>query len=373
MTALNTSTTSDPWHRAEVRLAAVPGYEPGLAPASENGKLSSNESPFGASPRVVRALAAALRGIHRYPEELSVRDQVADRLGLAPEQVVLTNGSDELCSLLATVLVEPGDRVVSSTPAYGIDVKASVLAGASLHLVPLREWHHDLEALTAAAEGARLLWLPSPHNPTGSAVPIDGLERLLDRVDPSCVVVLDEAYRGFLHPGLQPDVPALLAANPNLVVQRTFSKNHALAGLRLGYGVASPRLVDLLTRVRAPFSVNVLALAAATAALDDEAWEQVTVTRVVAERTRLEALLTRLGVEFVPSQANFVTAHIAHERLAPHLAEEQLTIRPGETLGMPGWVRITIGTPQTMTRLRRLFTRAMTPTSPEPTEESTAP
>lgn len=373
MTSVSPLTTPGPWERAEARLAAVPGYEPGVGATSETGKLSSNEAPLGASPRVLRALSEALRGVHRYPDEAAVRDRIAARVGVTSEQVVLTNGSDELCSLLTTVLVEPGDRVVSSVPAYGIDVKVSVLAGASLDLVPLRNWNHDLDALTAAADGARLLWLPTPHNPTGSAVAVAALGQLLQRVDSACVVVLDEAYRGYLDPQLRPDVRVLLARHPNLVVQRTFSKDHALAGLRLGYGVAAPPMVNLLTRVRAPFSVNVLALAAADAALDDEAWEQMTVAQVVTERDRLQALLARLDVEFVPSQANFVTARIPHELLAPHLAEEHLTIRPGEALGMPGWVRISIGTPQTMTQLRRLLIRVVGAVHAEPTKKPTAP
>lgn len=344
------------WRRAATRLAAVPGYQPGAAAPSETGKLSSNESPLGASPRVIEALSEALHRVHRYPEEDTVRGKVAARVGVTDLNVVLTNGSDELCSLLATVFVEPGDTVVSSDPAYGIDTKVSVLAGATLRLVPLHQGAHDLESLTAASVGARLLWLPSPHNPTGSAVSLTALDRLLDRIDPSCLVVLDEAYRAYLDPSQRPDAPALLARHPNLVVQRTFSKDQALAGLRLGYGVAAPPIVSLLSRVRAPFSVNALALVAAGAALEDRAWEQMAVAQVVAERERLQVFLDSLSVEYIPSQANFVTARIPHHLLAPHLAAEQLTVRPGESLGMPGWVRISIGTPQTMARLRRQLT-----------------
>lgn len=371
MTCPSPTPVPEPLDRAAARLAAVPGYEPGGTASSETGKLSSNEAPHGTSPRVRQAMSDALRGVHRYPEEAHVRARIAEYVGVDAEQVVLTNGSDELCSLLTTALVEPGDRVVSSVPAYGIDVKVTAVAGAALVSVPLCRGGHDLDALTAAARGARLLWLPNPHNPTGAAVSVDALARMLDRVDRSCLVVLDEAYRGYLEPGRRPDVRTLLGRHQNLVVQRTFSKDHALAGLRLGYGVAARPVVDLLTRVRGPFSVNALALAAATAALDDEAWQRMTVAQVVTERERLQAFLAELDVEYVPSQANFVTARVPHHTLAPYLAEEQLTVRPGENLGLPGWVRISIGTPQVMAILRRVLRRALGRPQRTPTTDRT--
>lgn len=355
MTSTEAATAVRPWDAAARRLAEVPGYLPGLAASCEIGKLSSNEAPLGTSPRVRRALQQAARSVHRYPDEERFRARLATAIDVAPDHLVLTNGSDELCSLLGTAFVEPGDRVVSSVPAYGIDLKVSALAGATLVPVPLRSGGHDLAALAAASAGARLLWLPTPHNPTGAAAPVDGLSRLLDAVDRGCFVILDEAYRGYLDPARRPDIGVLLADHPNLVVQRTFSKDHALAGLRLGYGIAAPAIIDLLGRVRGPFSVNGLALAAADAALDDQPWHDFSTAMVITERDRLSALLAELKINFVPSQANFITAEIPHAAIAEQLTRHGLTVRPGETLGLPGWVRISIGTPQVMAQLRHLL------------------
>ncbi|SDS39158.1 pyridoxal phosphate-dependent aminotransferase [Microlunatus soli] len=355
MTAAESATSARPWAAAARRLADVPGYQPGRAAPSEIGKLSSNEAPLGASPRVRSTLQEAARGVHRYPNEADFSERLAAEVGVDPDRLLLTNGSDELCSLLGAAFLEPGDRVISSVPAYGIDLKVTALAAATLFGVPLQSGGHDLAALATASAGARLLWLPSPHNPTGAAIPVDGLRQLLDDVDPACFVILDEAYRGYVARDRRPDIGLLLAEHPNLVVQRTFSKDHALAGLRLGYGIAAAPIIDLLRRVRGPFSVNGPALAAANAALDDHAWHDFSTAMVITERERLSALLTELEIDFVPSQANFVTARIPHATMAEQLSRHGLTVRPGETLGLPGWVRISIGTPQAMTELRRLL------------------
>jgi histidinol-phosphate aminotransferase len=342
--------------RAAERLNDVPGYHPGAAPdGALSRKLSSNESPLGVSPVVRSALVGSLAAVGRYPQDTAVRARLADSVGLRPEHVVLTNGSDELCALVATAFLAPGDVVVQSEPAYAIDTKVSMVSGATLVSVPLRDGRHDLEGLARHSHGACVLWLPTPHNPTGTAVAPGDLATFLSLADRGCLIVLDEAYRAYLDETARPDVRPLLDRHPNLLVQRTFSKDHSLAGLRLGYGLADPRIIDLLVRVRAPFSVNTMALSAAGAALDDGAWNAMSVSQVVTERRTLESELESLGIEFFPSQANFVTARVPHATLADSLAAHHLTVRPGEDLGLPGWVRISIGTPQAMAVLRRVL------------------
>jgi histidinol-phosphate aminotransferase len=348
--------------RAAERLDGVPTYHPGAAPNGPlSRKLSSNEAPLGLSPRVRSALVRSLATAGRYPEESAVRAKVADSVGLRPEHVLLTNGSDELCALVTTTFLAPGDIVVLSEPAYAIDTKVSRVARARLRTVPLQAGHHDLEGLARASHGAAVLWLPTPHNPTGTAVSSEDLARFLVNADPECLVVLDEAYRGYLAEEARPDVRPLLAAHPNLLVQRTFSKDHSLAGLRLGYGLSDPRIVELLLRVRSPFSVNTVALAAVEEALGDTAWHEMSVGQVLQERRLLEAELDSLGIEFIPSRANFVAARISHAAVADSLAAHQLTVRPGEHLGLPGWVRISIGTPQAMAVLRRVLRDTLGP------------
>jgi histidinol-phosphate aminotransferase len=226
--------------------------------------------------------------------------------------------------------------------------------------VPLRDGRHDIGAMAEAAERAAVVWLPSPHNPTGAAARPGDLQALLSRVPEDCLVVLDEAYRAFADPDSRPDVPALLDAHPNLLVQRTLSKDWALAGLRAGYGLGTPELMTALRRVRPPFSVNAMALAAIEAAAHAPAWRAMAVARVREERARLEAELARLGVEYLPSQANFVTARLDPAQVAPALAGCGLVVRSGDDLGLPGWVRISVGWAPQMAQLRSVLRTLVT-------------
>jgi len=342
------------------RVASVRRYSGGREARRAAGKLSSNESPLGASPRVRAAIAGAAAHAHRYAGAGELRELLGESEGVGTEQLVLTSGSDELCYLLAAVFVAPGARVVLSDPCYRIDELVTRVQGGEAVNVALRDGAHDLPAMAAAAERAAVVWLPSPHNPTGSAVDPDALARFLADVPPSCLVVLDEAYRHYVDADRRPDARALMAEHPNLVVQRTFSKAYALAGLRVGYGIGHPDVIAALDAIRPPFNVNVAAVAGARAALADVAWRDYAVELVVRERRRLESALAALGYEFHPSQANFVAVR-PPRRAALHdaLAGEGLVVRDGADLGHDGWVRISIGAPPQMAVLRGVLTRHM--------------
>lgn len=339
------------------RVKAVPAYRPGrpsLGPAS--GKLSSNEAPLGPAPEIGGAISAALLGVNRYPEQAGALAALSARVGLPPERVLLTNGSDELCYLVANLMLGPGRAAVLGDPCYQIDATASLLTGADLRRVPLRpDGSHDLVAMAEASQGASVAWLPSPHNPTGVMSGAEEIERFLSKVPEDCLVVLDEAYRAFSDPELRPDVLSLLDRYPNLLVQRTLSKDWALAGLRVGYGLASAGLVEALGRARPPFSVNAVALAAFEAVAANEAWRSMAVARVRHERAVLQATLGSLGVEHFDSQANFVTARLDLGLLAPALAATGTVLRPGADLGIPGWTRISIGWAPQMAVLRSVL------------------
>jgi len=341
---------------ARARLRDIPAYRPGRpGPGPASGKLSSNESPFGPAPAVRAAMAAAAGAVGHYPDEYRARAVLAARAGVPPSSILLTNGSDELCYLLASVFLAPGRVAVVGDPPYQIDATASLLARATLVRVPLRDGAHDLAGMAAAARGAAVVWLPSPHNPTGTAVPPADLAAFLRQVPADCLVVLDEAYRAFADPAYQPDIAALLAAHPNLVVQRTLSKDWALAGLRVGYALAAPELVEVLARARPPFSVNAVALAAIEGGASAGAWQAMTVARVREQRSLLANELGRLGVDFFASQANFIAARLDPALIGPPLAASGLAVRPGADLGLPGWVRISIGWAPQMTALRAVL------------------
>lgn len=348
--------------RLAERVHGVPSYRPGRpsrGSTTGEGKLSANESPFGPAPSMVAAVERTARVAQRYPSSTEVTGLLAASLGVAAERVLLTSGSDELCYLLGTLALGAGTRAVVGDPCYQIDATATVIGGGTLVRVPLVEGAHDLDAMAAASRQASLVWLPSPHNPTGVAVEPGALEDFLRSVPTTCLVVLDEAYRGFVRPELRPDVSRLLAEHEHLIVQRTFSKDWALAGLRAGYAIAAASLVSSLERVRPPFSLNAAALSAIAAGLlpDAQAWREMTVAHVTEGRGRLTRELEHLGIEYFPSEANFVTARIAYDCIRPLLDAVGLSFRSGDDLGLPGWTRISIGWAPQMALARQVLRR----------------
>ncbi len=349
------------------RVRAIRPYRPGRAPAvGPGGKLSANEAPLGPSPAVRQAIAAAADDVHRYATQEPLRHALAAHAGVGAERVVATSGSDELCYLVATLVLEPGAPVVLGRPCYAIDALVAQLHDATLCTVELRaDGAHDLAAMAAAARGtgtaAALVWLPSPHNPTGAALDPAELDAFLAAVPDTTLVVLDEAYRDFTTPSARPDVGRLLRTHDNLLVQRTLSKAHGLAGLRVGYGLGHPDLIAAMDAIRPPFNVNTVALAAARAALADTAWADYGVRLVTRERERLERFLREHDIEHLASQANFVSVRPSDPAaLHTALAARGVAVRDGADLGMDGWVRITIGAPPRMALVREALQEAAT-------------
>ncbi len=282
--------------RATERVRDVPAYRPGRpSPGPRPGSSRPTRRLWARRPRCGPLSRRRWRQSTATPSSLAL-DALARYVGFGPEQLIMTNGSDELCYLVANLLLGPGRVAVMGEPCYQIDATASLLAGASLRRVPLlADGGHDLEAMAKACVGASVVWLPSPHNPTGAACDPAELADFIAQVPEDCLIVLDEAYRAFSDPELRPDVPGLLASRPNLLVQRTLSKDWALAGLRVGYGLAAPALVEALSRARPPFSVNSVALAAIEAGAASEQWRAMSVAMVRQERSRLERALGTLG------------------------------------------------------------------------------
>ena len=337
---------------ATARVAGLPLYRPGKPSTSAAAnKLSSNEAALGPGPSVVEALRTAAGNPHRYPDESTVRELIAAKHGISADRLLLTNGSDELCYLVADIFLGSGRTAIVGDPCYAIDATATMVSGATLQRIPLVNGSHDLFAMATASADAQVVWLPSPHNPTGSAVGDAALREFLEHVPDTCLVVLDQAYNGYTD--AEPDIIALLDLHPNLLVQRTMSKDRALAGLRIGYALAHPQVIAALATLRPPFSVNSLALAATAASFTSPSWTEMSVERIREGREHLQRELEHLAIDFIPSQANFVLARINHEDLRPFLEADHITVRAGEDLGVPGWVRITIGWAPTMAALRQ--------------------
>ncbi|QDX81300.1 histidinol-phosphate transaminase [Denitratisoma sp. DHT3] len=308
-------------------------------------KLASNENPLGMSPKARAAVAQAIDGIERYPDQFELIALLAGRLGLAPGQVVLGNGSNDVLDLVARAFLAPGRSAVFSRHAFAVYPLATLTTGAECIEVPARQFGHDLEAMAAAIRpDTRVVWIANPNNPTGTFLPYPELRAFLGRVPAEVVVVLDEAYNEYLPPALREDATAWLGEFPNLVVTRTFSKIYGLAGLRVGFAAASAAVADLLNRVRQPFNVNNLALAAAQAALDDHLFlaESFELNRVGMEQ--IVAGLKRLGLEHIPSHGNFVTFRAGDAAgVNQRLLREGVIVRPIAGYGMPEHLRVTIG------------------------------
>lgn len=317
-------------------------------------KLASNENPLGPSPRALAAAAGALQRVHLYPEGDSplVREAVAARWHLPKEWVFVGNGTDEIFRLLAETYLEPGDRVVVPTPGFSTYTIITQLMGGTVVPVPCRAGANDLPAMAVAALGgdgvppAKIVFLCRPNNPTGGVFPAAALSAFLGMIPPETLVVLDEAYQEYDTTGF--DSRPFVEAHANVMVTHTFSKIYGLAGMRVGYALARPEVLNPLYTVREPFSVNIPAQAAAVAALDDAG--HVAASRENNERGKafFYAAFRELGLAFLPTEANFVLVDLG--RVAAPVYEKMLRrgviVRPCGSFGLPNCVRITFGREQ---------------------------
>ena len=308
-------------------------------------KLASNENPLGMSPRARVAVEQAIAGIERYPDQFDLIKALAERTGLAQGQIVLGNGSNDVLDLAARVFLAPGRSAVLAQHAFAVYPLATMSAGAQCIVVPAKHYGHDLDAMLAAIRSeTRVVWIANPNNPTGNFVPYAEVKAFLARVPADVAVVLDEAYTEYLAPADRADTLAWIRDFPNLIVTRTFSKVYGLAGLRVGYAAAAPEVADLMNRVRQPFNVNNLALAAAIAALDDHAFlaESYQLNRRGMEQ--LVAGIKRLGLEHIPSHGNFVTFKVSDGgSVNQKLLRQGVIVRPIGGYGLPNHLRVTIG------------------------------
>jgi histidinol-phosphate aminotransferase len=326
--------------------------ELGLDPAGII-KLASNENPLGPSPLGVAAATKALAQSELYPDGgcFALRQKLAARHGLAPEQFVVGNGSNELLELLGHVFLRPGDEVVMGAPAFIVYKLVALLFGARAVEVPLVNHRHDLAALArAVTPRTKIVFLPSPNNPTGTANTEAEILAFVRALPEHVVFAFDEAYAEFLDN--PPDLRPLIAEGRKVVGLRTFSKIYGLASLRVGYGYASAELAALLNRVRQPFNVNAIGQAAALAALDDGAFVRRTREVNAAGLRQLEAGFTARGLDWVPSVANFLLVKVGDgARGFAELQKRGVIVRPMKPYGMPEWLRVTVGTEAQNTRL----------------------
>ena len=326
-------------------------------------KMASNESPLGASPKAVAAIRGALDVLHYYPDGsgFELKGKLAPRLGLEPANFVLGNGSNDVLELVARAFLTRGDSAVHSRHAFMVYPLAIQAIGAQAIVVPERDYATDLEAMAGAVRAdTKIVFVANPNNPTGTFSPWEDVRRLLERVPPTVLVVVDEAYEEYLPDGLRSPTPGWLGRFPNLVVTRTLSKAYGLAGLRVGYAFADPAVAEVMNRVRQPFNVNHLAMVAACAAIDDQ--EFIARAREVnaAGLAQLAEGFRRLGLEYIPSHGNFITVRVGSApRVYGELLADGVIVRPIAGYGLPEHLRVTVGLPEHNARFLEALGRAL--------------
>jgi len=319
-------------------------------------RLSSNENPLGASPRVVDAVAREAARIHLYPDggSTALREALGRDIGVAPEQIVVANGADELLQLIGLAAFDPGDEIVVPEPSFEPYTTVAQIANARVVASPLVGYHIALEDVRRRITArTKAVMLCSPHNPATTIVPRGPLVALLEAFgDDPPLIVLDEAYGDFVDDPEYPDGIALLGRFPRLLILRTFSKIAGLAGLRVGYAVGTAETIDRLHRVRAPYNVNRLAQVGAVTAIEDREHRDKTRQLVLEERAFLMRELATRGFLFPPSQANFLLVKVSDAGKAREaLARAGILVRDGAAVGFPGHLRISIGLRETNRRL----------------------
>jgi histidinol-phosphate aminotransferase len=314
-------------------------------------KLASNENPLGPSPRAIEAGRAAMAGANRYPDPqaTALRAALAAHLGMPASHIVAGNGSVEIIDLIVRALLGPGDNAVISEHAFVRYRQIVAAHGRAARLVPMRGWTHDLVAMAAAADArTRLAFVANPNNPTGTWNRRAEVEALAAALPEGCLLVLDEAYFEYSDDPDYPDGIDLVRRGERVVVTRTFSKVHGLGGLRAGYAVAAPEVLEALLVVREAFGTNSVAQAAAAAALSDAEHVRRTVGLNRSERARLAAALGGRGFSVLPSLGNFVTfdTRATGRDVFRRLLARGVIVRPLDPYDMPSWLRVSVGTPE---------------------------
>jgi histidinol-phosphate aminotransferase len=321
-------------------------------------KLASNENPYGPSPKVLKAILKAAQDVNRYPDGscFELRQELAKRLKVQPEQFVFGCGSDEAIVLAIRAFVEPGDEVVIAKPSFLVYSLAASAAGAELVQVPLLGLRYDLPLMKMAVNAkTKLVIIGNPDNPSGLYVSKAEVEEFLNGFPEDVLVLFDEAYFEFVTEKDYPDTLALLRSRKNIIVARTFSKLYGLAGLRIGYAVASVEVADLMNRAREPFNVTSLAQAAAVAALKDQGYYRKILAVLKRERDKVCQGLTKLGVEFSKGYTNFIQIKVSRDSREVSLAllKKGVIVRDMNVWGLENYIRVSIGTPSENQRFLR--------------------
>ncbi len=319
-------------------------------------KVASNENELGPSPMAIEAMKQSVSQMHRYPDggAFYLKQKLAEKLDITSENLLFGSGSNELIVFLCHVFLGKSTHLIMGAEAFAVYFLAAALYESKAIRVPMPEHTHDLDAMLAAiTPETRMVVICNPNNPTGTMVSQEAIDRFTEHLPDHVVAVFDEAYFEVMPEEQKPDLLKYIrAGKENIIVLRTFSKAYGLAGLRIGYAIGHPALISLLNQVRQPFNVNAMAQAAAMAALDDEAHLAETREMVALGLEFFERELPTIGIETVPSGANFILVKTGNGReVFEQLKQLKAIVRPMDPYGLPDHIRITIGTPEQNQRM----------------------
>ncbi|UUZ92165.1 histidinol-phosphate transaminase [Paenibacillus sp. P25] len=335
-------------------------------------KLASNENPLGPSPKALQAIAEKLPELHRYPDVAAseLRQALAGKLGLSESELIVTNGADELITLVSETYLEPGDEIVIPSPVFSEYEFGARLMGATIITVPMEPgFRYSVERLLASVtDRTKSLYLCSPHNPAGTYLPKGELQRSLDILPGHVLVIYDAAYSHYATAEDYSDGMEFVRAGYPIMVLQTFSKIYGLAGIRVGFGAAPEGIIRSIFQVKEPFNVNALAQAAAAAALTDDEHLEASRRMNTQGRERLYAAFRKLGIGYTESMSNFVLAEFGDgaDRLVRELMAVGVIVRYGIGWGSPGHIRISVGSPEENGRLIEALTAILAKTENAP-------
>ena len=312
-------------------------------------KLASNENPLGPSPLAVQAIAENAAQVHRYPDSNAyyLKTELAEHLGVSPEHLILGNGSNDVLQLIAEAYIAPSDEVIYAEGAFVVYSLVTKLCSATAVVVPMVKDTHDLSAMAAAiTDKTKVIFIANPNNPTGTMVTANETAAFMERVPEDVLVVFDEAYYEYVARSDYPQTLPYVLEGRNFIITRTFSKIYGLAGLRIGYGIAPPPLVEMLNRVRQPFNCSLVGQAAARAALKDTAHVKESQENNTSGKVFLYKAFDSMGLRYIETEGNFIMLHVEQSgaEITDALLKQGVIVRPMAGYGYPYAVRVTIGT-----------------------------
>ena len=327
-------------------------------------KLASNENPLGPSPLGMAAIQKSVSQVNLYPDGNAyyLKEELANHWGIAPKNLILGNGSNDVLQIIGETYISPGDEVIYSESAFVVYMLVAKIFGAKSIVTPMCGYSHDLEAMAdAITDRTKVIFIANPNNPTGTMVTKDETERFMKRVPDHVLVAFDEAYYEYVDRSDYPQTLPYVYEKRNVIITRTFSKIYGLAGLRVGYAIAKPEIIETMNRVRQPFNCNSLAQVAARAALKDVEHVRRSQQINAIGKAYLYDAMNELGLEYVESEGNFILVHFDRvgQEVADALMRKGIIVRPVAGYGFPNSVRVTIGVPDENARFVRALNEVL--------------